>query len=99
MRRRAVDVKVGFLHVFAVVSLWSGQAEEALFQDRVAPIPQRDGEAETTLAVADAEEPVLTPAIRPAAGLVVREVVPDVAVRRVVLAHGAPLPLGEIGTP
>ena len=49
--------------------------------------------------VADAGQSVFAPAIGPAAGLVVREVVPGVAVGAVILAHGAPLSFGQIGPP
>ena len=47
----------------------------------------------------DAEQAVLAPAVGAAARVVVREVVPAVAVGRVVLAHRAPLPLGEVRPP
>src|SRR5262249_54033974 len=39
------------------------------------------------------------PAVGPAARVVVRQVVPDGSVCRVVLAHGAPLTLGEVRPP
>ena len=99
MRGRGVEVEVALLHVLAVVALRTGEAEEALLEDRVLPVPQRQGEAEPALAVGDAEQAVLAPAIGAAAGVVVREVIPGRAVRRIILAHGAPLALGEIGAP
>jgi hypothetical protein len=43
--RRGVQVVVEFLHVFAVVAFRIGQAEQALFQDRVVLVPQRQAEA------------------------------------------------------
>src|SRR6476469_7700441 len=52
---------------------------------------------EAPLAVADTEQAVLAPPVGAAAGVVVREVVPACPVRRVVLAHGAPLPLRQVG--
>src|SRR5262249_42606305 len=60
---------------------------------------ERQREAEAALAVRDAEEPVLAPAVDAAAGVVVREVVPAGAIRRVVLPNRPPLPLGEIRPP
>ena len=99
VRRRAVEVEVVLLHVFAVVRLAVGEPEQALLQDGIALVPQREGEAQPLLLVADAPQPVLAPAVSPRPGLVVRKIVPGVAVRAVVLAHGAPLPLAEIGTP
>ena len=46
VRRRAVEVEVVLLHVLAVVALVAGQAEEALLEDRVALVPQREREAD-----------------------------------------------------
>ena len=82
VRRRRVEVEVVLLDVLAVIALAVGQAEQALLQDRVAPVPQREREAEALLVVGDAAEAVLAPAIRARARLVVGEVVPGVAVAR-----------------
>ncbi len=97
--RRAVEVEVVLLDVLAVIALGAGQAEQAFLEDRVASVPQRDGEADDLVTVADAREPVLVPAVRPGAGVLVREVVPGVAVGAVVLAHGAPRALAEVRSP
>ena len=97
--RRAVEEEVGLLDVLAVVPLLVGEPEQALLQDRVAAVPERDREAQARFAVADAEQPVLPPTVGAAAGVVVGEVGPAVAVRGVVLAHGAPLPFGEVWPP
>src|SRR3954466_16045322 len=99
MRRGGVEVVVKLLHVLAVVSLRSGQAEKALFQDRVLAVPERKREAEHLAAIADAGDSVLVPAVGARAGVVVREVVPGVAVLAVVLANGAPRALGEVRSP
>src|SRR5713226_4429793 len=99
MRRRGIEIVVDFLDVLAVITLAVGQTEEAFLENRVTAVPQREGQTEPLLVVADAGEPVLAPAIRAAAGMVMREVVPGVAVRAVVLAHGAPLALAEIRPP
>jgi plasmid stabilization system protein ParE len=57
VRRRGVEVEVELLDVLAVVALGSGQAEEPLLEDGVAPVPQRHREAEAALAVVRAEQP------------------------------------------
>src|SRR5207248_11499637 len=62
-------------------------------------VPQRQRQAEALPVVADPGESVLPPAVGPAAGLVVGQVVPGVPVGAVVLAHGAPLPLAEVRPP
>ncbi len=99
VRRRGVEVKIGLLHIFPVISLPVRQPEQSLFQNGVAAIPQGKGKAQPALAIGDAEQPVLAPTVRPAAGVVVGEVGPCVPVRRIVLADGAPLPLGQIRPP
>ena len=45
MRRCRVEVKIILFDIFAVITLWSGQPEQALFEERVLPIPDRDREA------------------------------------------------------
>ena len=99
VRRRAVEVEVVLLHVLAVVALAVGESVEALLQDRVALVPQRQREAQPLLVVADSAETVLAPLVGARARLVMREVVPGVAVFAVVLADRAPLPLAEVGSP
>jgi hypothetical protein len=66
--------------------LCAGQAIEALLEDRVAAIPQRDGEAQAALAIAEAEQTVFAPAVRTRPRMVVRKVCPAATVRRVVFA-------------
>ena len=99
VRRRRVEVEITFLDVLAVVALRVGQAKQALLQNRIATIPQRQCEAEAAFAIAQAEQTILAPAVGAAAGVVVREILPARPVRRVILAHGAPLPFGEIRPP
>jgi hypothetical protein len=97
--RRAVEIEVILLDVLAVIALAVGQPEQALLENRILSVPQRQREAEIFLVVGDARQAVLTPAIGPGARLVVREVVPDIPRLAVVLAHRPPLALAEIGAP
>src|SRR5262249_37385334 len=99
VRRRRVEIEVVLLHVLAVVALGVGEAEEALLEDRVLAVPQREREAEALLVVGDPAQPVLAPAVGAAARLVVGEIVPGIAVLAVVLAHRAPLALAEVRAP
>ena len=99
VRRRAVEVEVVFLHVLAVVALLIAEPERALLQERVLLVPQRDGEANGLPVVAESGEPVLAPSIRPAPRVVVREVVPGVSARAVVLSHGAPRAIADVRSP
>ena len=99
MRRRRVEVPVGLLDVFAVVALAPGEAEQPLLEDRVGLVPERDREAEPAVIVGDAEQAVLGPAVGPRPGVFVGQVVPRLAVGRVVLADRSPFPVGEVGSP
>ncbi len=99
VRRGVVEKEVVLLHVFPVVALRVRQPEEALLQDGVGLVPQGQGETEPLLVVADPQQAVLTPAVGVRAGLVVRQEVPGVPFGRIILAHGPPLPLAEVGSP
>ena len=99
MRGRAVEVEVVLLDILAVVRLAVGEPEQALFQDRVALVPQRQRKAEPLLVIAESPEPVLAPPVGARARLVMGEIVPRVAVFAVVLADRPPLPLAEVGAP
>src|SRR4029453_3271462 len=91
MGRRRVEVEVVLLHVLAVISLVAAEAEEALLQDGVAAVPERQGEAEPSVVVGDPGDPVLAPAVRPRPRVIVREEFPDRSVRTVVPAARSPL--------
>ena len=95
----AVEVPPVLLDVLAVVPLGAGQPEQALLEDRVTPVPQRQTQAEPLLDVAEPGESVLPPPVRPGPGVVVREVRPGLAVGAVVLTDGAPLPLADVRPP
>ena len=99
MRRRGIEVVVELLHVLAVIALAVGQAEQALLENRILPVPKRQGETKPLLIVADAGDAVFAPAIGAAAGVVVREILPSVAIRTVILADGSPLAFGQIRSP
>ena len=65
VRGSAVDVEVVLLHVLPMVRLAVGEPEQALLQDRVALVPQREGKAQPLLVIADPPEPVLAPPVGP----------------------------------
>jgi hypothetical protein len=94
-----VEEEVLLLDILAVIPLGAGEPEEPLLEDGIAAVPQRQREADAALTVADPQQAVLPPAVGAAAGVIVREIAPGVAVRRIVLADGPPLALGEIGPP
>src|SRR5262245_45281093 len=99
MRRRRVEVVVALLHVFAVIAFAGGEAEEALFENRILAVPQGNCKAQQLLIVADAEQAVFAPTIGAAARMVVAQRLPGHPARAVVLPHRAPLSFAEIGPP
>ena len=94
-----VEVPPVLLDVLAVVALRPGQPEGPLLQDRVAAVPQGQAQAQPLLDVAEPGQPVLAPPVGPGPGVVVRQVVPRLPVRAVVLADRAPLPLADVRSP
>jgi hypothetical protein len=52
--RRRVEIPPIFLSVLAVITLRPAQAKNTFFQDRIAPVPERESKAEALLAVAKA---------------------------------------------
>ena len=94
-----VEVPPVVLDVLTVVGLGPGQPERPLLEDRVAPVPQRQTQAQPLLAVAEAGQAVFAPAVGLGAGVVMRQVVPRLAIGAVILPDRAPLALAQIRTP
>src|SRR5271169_6891981 len=99
MAGHSVEIPPIFLHVLAVVSLRAGQPERALLQDRVTAVPQRQAQAQPLLHVAEPGQAVLTPPVGARPSVIVRQVIPRLAVRAVVLPHRAPLALAYVRPP
>src|SRR5262245_23617550 len=99
MRRRGIEIEVILLGIFSVIAFVSGQSEYAFLQNRIAPVPQRQGEADDLVPVADPGNSILAPAIGSRSGVIVRKKLPGGSARAVVLAHRAPLALGKVRPP
>ena len=78
---RAVHGPPVLLDVLAVIAFAIRQTEQPLLQDGIAPVPQRDGEVEEAIPIADAAEAVLAPPVRAGVGLLEREISPGVTGR------------------
>ena len=61
---RRIEVGVVLLHVLAVVAFGVTQAEEALLQNRIVAVPERQRETQALLEIGKAREPVLAPVVR-----------------------------------
>src|ERR1700736_6032672 len=94
VRGSRVEVEIIFLHILAMISLMSSKTEQALLQDMIAAVPHGEAETNHLMAVADASNTVFSPAVRARSGVVMRKIFPSRTVGAVVLAYGAPLPLG-----
>src|SRR6266567_8259046 len=81
------------------VRLAAGQPEGPLLEDRFAPVPQRQPQAQPLMDVTEPGKAVLAPPVRTGAGVVVRQVIPCLAVGAVVLADRPPLALTHIRAP
>ena len=97
--RRVVDVEIVLLDVLAVVAFVWIDSEQPLLQVRIAFVPERRREAKELVAVAHPRDAVLAPAVCLGARLVVGQIGPGVAIVRVVLPHGAPRPVRDVGPP
>src|SRR5688572_25509129 len=82
-----------------MVSLGRDNSEEALFEDGIASVPERERPAEDLIAIAEAGDAVFAPAIGLRSRDLVRKEAPGIAVRAVVLAHSAPCAVRNIRPP
>ena len=55
----AVQVVVTLLRVLAVVTLVACESEDPFFEDGIAAVPQRDGEADVLVTIAGAGQAIL----------------------------------------
>lgn len=99
MRRRRIQIIIIFFNVFAVVALVIGQAEESLFEPIILAIPQTQREAELRLIVADSGDTILAPPIGPRHGLLVRKIIPAIAISAIILANRSLLTFAEVRPP
>src|SRR4029077_6155642 len=57
------------------------------------------GETEPLLVVANSGQAIFAPAIGPRTRLLMRQIVPGITVRAIILAHRSPLPIAEVWSP
>ena len=96
---RGIQVVIQLFYIFPMVPFRPGQPEEPLLQNRVLPIPKRQRKAQPPFAIADTEQAIFAPAIRPAARMIVRQIAPALAGGGVIFPHRAPLTLRQIRPP
>ena len=91
-------VKV-ILEILTMIALWIGQSKGSLLENRIVAVPEGRREAKPAIAIAETQQAVFAPAVDAGAGMIVREVVPRIAIRRIVLPHCPPLALAQVGPP
>jgi hypothetical protein len=96
---RAVKVEVIFLDILTVIPLTVSESEQALFQNWIDPIPKRESETKDLFFIADPSDSVFAPSVCPRPCMIMREVIPRVAVLTVILPDRPPLPLRKIRPP
>ena len=92
-------MKVILLHVLAVVSFVSGQAEEPFLENGVRFVPESEAKTDILMAVANGGKSILVPAIRARAGLGVWKLFPGFSRSAVVLANRAPGAVTHVWSP
>jgi len=97
--RQRVEVPPVLLGVLAVVALVAVQSEDPLLEHPVAPVPQREPEAQPLVDVADPGEPILAPAEGLRARVLVGQVLPGRPVGAVVLAYRPPGAFAHVRAP
>src|SRR4029077_10195738 len=99
MGRCGVQVVIELLAIFSVIALRIGKAKETLFENWITPVPESEGETEPLMVIAEAGESIFAPTVSTAARLVVGKISPRIAIRAIVLAHGAPLAFAQVRPP
>src|ERR1051325_1439108 len=82
-----------------MISLVASQAKEPFFQNRIATVPQCEGETDLLMTVGDARNSIFVPTVGARPRMIVREVIPGTAIRTVVFAHRAPSAFAQIWSP
>src|SRR6185369_6582327 len=98
MRGGAVQIVVTLLNVLSMIALVARQAEEPFFQDRIAPVPHGYGEADVLMPVADSRDTILVPAVGSGSSVIVRKILPGVAIRAVIFSDRSPGAFTEVRT-
>src|ERR1044071_7047971 len=99
MGRSTVQVEIVFLDVLAVIAFAVGQPEQALLENRILAVPERDRKTQPLLVVANSRKTVFPPAVGARAGLIKAEIVPGIPVVTVIFAHRPPLTLAQVRPP
>ena len=99
MRGGGVEIVINLFHVLAVIPLPVGQTKESLLENGVAPIPEGERQAKVLLIIRPARNPIFTPPISPAPGVIMRKISPSITARAIILTNRTPLAFRNIRAP
>ncbi len=99
VRWRGVEIKIIFFDVLAVIAFVACEAKNTFFEDWVAAIPKGERKADHLMAIAEASDAIFSPAVCARTSVIVGKKLPCRTARTVILADGAPLPLGKVRPP
>src|SRR4029079_7932835 len=99
MCRRAVQVEIIFLYILAMISLTVCQAKIAFLQNRIPPVPECKGKAESLPVVRYSCNAVFTPTVSTRPRMIMRKEIPGIAIFTVIFPHGSPLAFAQVWPP
>src|SRR5262249_40095204 len=76
VRRCRIEIEVILFDILAVIALGTGEPEQALFQYRIAPVPQCERKADMLMVVGDSGYAVFAPAISFRLSMCMRQIIP-----------------------
>ena len=94
-----IQIIIKFLHIFPVVSFGIAEAKHSFLENGIFSIPQGNGKTQLLIDVGDTTDTVFAPAVNPAPGLVMGEIIPGLPVGTVIFPDRSPLAARQIGPP
>src|SRR5262249_11167130 len=99
MARNGVEIPPILLDVLTMIRFRPGQSKRPFLKNRVAPVPQRQAQAQPLLHITDPGQPVLAPSVGPRPGMIMRQVAPRLPIAAVIFPDRPPLALAEVRPP
>src|SRR5262245_54576767 len=99
MRRCGIQIKVIFLHIFAVISFTARQSEQSFFENRIPSVPESHCKTDQLMTIRNSCESIFSPAIRSGSCVIVREKIPGSTIPAVIFSNRSPLPFAQVGPP
>src|SRR6266508_2704481 len=82
-----------------MITLITRQSKQPLFQNRILSVPQCQRKTNMLLLVANARNSIFTPTVYATASMIMRKIIPGLAVFTIIFSYCPPLAFAEIGPP